>query len=159
MTHASCSRIFWPALAAAAALGAYGAWAAHVVGSVRSSSSFQLSGTAVPVEGTRSWPVTPGDEILAGSEPAILELTDGTRVTLEAGARVKIEARNERTTVRLLDGALHYQLSDTPRTELYNRTARAPGRSGNLSTPGKRHRPKPPGHNHPGPPPPASPWR
>jgi hypothetical protein len=159
MAHSSRFHILWPSLVAAAAFGAYGARASHTVGSVRSSSSFRLSGTTVPVEGTRSWPVVAGDEIVAGPAPATLELSDGSRVSLAAEARVKIEAQKGRTTVRLLDGALQYQLSDTATTDLYNRSERARASSGTLTTPGTRPSPKPPGRGRPAPPPSVSPWR
>jgi ferric-dicitrate binding protein FerR (iron transport regulator) len=162
MTRPTLSRFSGPALAALitlAALAAYGALSARTIGSVRSSSTFRLSGNNIPVEGTRAWPVVPGDELATGAEPAILDLADGSRITVAAESKVKIEAQGARTAVRLMEGALQYRLSDTATTDVYNRTDRVQTSTGALSTSRKRPPPKPPGRHRPPQPPPVSPWR
>lgn len=143
-----------------ALLAAYTAAAARTVASVRSTRTFRIGRATVPAEGSRSWPVVEGDQIVSGQAPAIFEFPDGSRVTLDAGSRLKLEAGNGHTTVRLLEGSLTYRLEGAPAVEVYNRETRATGSSGTLYTPGRRPPPHPPGRPGPGPrPPPISPWK
>ena len=84
--------------------------------------------------GTHEWPLVDADEILTDSAAAVLLFLDGSRVTLAAKSRVKIESVDARTKVRLLDGALQFKLSDPARVDIYNRGLRQTGSAGNVST-------------------------
>ncbi len=116
-------------------LAACVALAAQPVGYVRSARELRINNVAMPTGGIRVWPVVTGDDLLTGAEPALIRLADGSRVTLAAKSRAKVESGSgDRTIVRLLEGALDFQLSRASKAEIYNRAARQTGASGTTST-------------------------
>lgn len=90
--------------------------AAGPVGSVSSSAPFTLRGAPVKVAGVPEWPVLAGDEIVAGTAPAMITFRDGSRVQLNANSRAKVAVTGKQTVLRLTNGQLAYKLSSKSRS-------------------------------------------
>lgn len=82
------------------------AWAASPVGSVKSAADFELRGATVNTAGVPSWPVMPGDVIASHNSVAVIQLTDGSRVTLDANSRAKVEAGDDGLSLHLVGGSM-----------------------------------------------------
>jgi len=67
----------------------------------------QLNGQAVPVAGTKVWPVTTGDTLQSDTMPVLLTMKDGSKIVLGKRSQAKLEAK----TVRLLTGTMQYTLA------------------------------------------------
>jgi hypothetical protein len=93
--------------------------AASPLAMVRSSSPFVLDGTMVPVAGMSSYPITAGDEIVAGTAPAVITFADGSRVVLEKNSKARIESEGKNTVLRLAAGSGTYRLSSGSRLRLF----------------------------------------
>ena len=93
--------------------------AASPVAMVRSSSPFVLSGAAVPVAGMSSYPITAGDELVAGMAPVLIAFADGSRVTLEKNSKARIESEDQNTVLRLVAGSGTYRLSQGSKLRLF----------------------------------------
>jgi len=84
------------------------AFAATPVGTITTTSDFQLRGVFVHSAGVPSWPVTAGDSVTMGSAPATIHFKDGSMVNLAPYAQVKIEERNDDLNVRLVSGLMTF---------------------------------------------------
>ena len=82
--------------------------AGETAGSVTATKGLQLNGQAVPVAGTKSWPVTAGDVLASDATPAVLTMKDGSKIVLGT----KSQAKLENGTVRLLSGTMEYKLAE-----------------------------------------------
>src|ERR1017187_7073371 len=81
--------------------------AAQPVATITSSSAFELQGHEVNVAGVPSWPIAAGDAVATHSAPATIHLREGSRITLLAGSRVRIDSTSgEGLKVDLLAGRL-----------------------------------------------------
>jgi hypothetical protein len=81
------------------------------VATITSSEAFELSGVRVPVAGVPQWPLVSGDEVVTGSAPALVSFADGSRVTMNARSRVKLQASGKETVLRLLKGDMAYKVA------------------------------------------------
>jgi hypothetical protein len=93
--------------------------AAQPIATVTSSSSFQLRGHAVNVDGVPSWPLAAGDDIAAGREPATIQLRDGSRVILQQGSHLRIDARETTVEFHLLSGSLRMGSVVSPKVMVF----------------------------------------
>jgi hypothetical protein len=84
---------------------------AQTVASVSSAQPFELRGKTVPARGATSWTVRAGDELKTSAAPATLKFKDGTQLTLDPDSKIRVEQDGSRVVVRVLDGAVDYQLS------------------------------------------------
>jgi ferric-dicitrate binding protein FerR (iron transport regulator) len=96
------------------------AFAASPVASVRSSADFELRGVAVNTAGVPSWPVMAGDVVTARKSPAIIQLEDGSRVTLAAHSRARVEETKEGLAVRLMDGSMAFVMATNSSARFYS---------------------------------------
>jgi ferric-dicitrate binding protein FerR (iron transport regulator) len=108
--------------------------AAGPVGSVTSSSSFVLRGAAVNVQGVPSWPLASGDDIIAGSDSAAVELKDGSTVILDANAHAIVDTIGGVVSFRLLSGAMTVTPAQTPAVRFYSGSELLQTRPGTPST-------------------------
>ena len=90
-------------LLSSAALAAAG----DAAGTVSATKGLQLNGQAVPVAGTKQWPVRSGDELKSEAAPVVLTMRDGSRIVLGKHSQAKLEAG----TVRLMTGTMQYELT------------------------------------------------
>ena len=81
------------------------------VATITSSETFELSGVRVPVAGVPQWPLVSGDEVVSGNAPALVSFADGSRVTMNAHSRVKLQVSGKETVLRLLKGDVAYKVS------------------------------------------------
>lgn len=81
--------------------------AAEMAGVVSASQGLQLNGRAVPVAGTRQWPVDTGDVLKSETAPVVLTMKDGSRIVLGQFSQAKLELG----TVRLLTGTMQYDMA------------------------------------------------
>ena len=81
--------------------------AGDAAGTVSATKGLQLNGQAVPVAGTKQWPVSSGDELKSDAAPVVLTLNDGSRIVLGKHSQAKLEAG----TVRLMTGTMQYELT------------------------------------------------
>jgi ferric-dicitrate binding protein FerR (iron transport regulator) len=96
------------------------AFAASPVASVRSSADFELRGVTVNTAGVPSWPVMAGDLVTARKSPAVIQLEDGSRVTLAVNSRAKIEETKEGLSVRLMDGSMAFVMAANSSARFYS---------------------------------------
>jgi ferric-dicitrate binding protein FerR (iron transport regulator) len=96
------------------------AFAASPVASVRSSADFELRGVTVNTAGVPSWPVMAGDIVTARKSPAVIQLEDGSRVTLAMNSRAKIEETKEGLSVRLMDGSMAFVMAANSSAHFYS---------------------------------------
>jgi hypothetical protein len=94
--------------------------AAQPIGRVVSSEPFELRGVKMPAAGVSNWPIAAGDEIRATSAPAQIFFRDGSQVTLEKGARAKVEAASSAPVFRLVSGGASYKLAAQPQLVIYD---------------------------------------
>src|SRR5579884_765438 len=104
--------------------------AATPAGSVTSSGPVELSGISVDARVLPSLPVVLGDEIATSKEPAVLVLLDRSRLILDANSRVKLDAKDGRTIVQVLEGAVNYSLTSSSTTEVVTSGSSALPKSG-----------------------------
>jgi hypothetical protein len=107
---------------------ASGAWAAAPLGSVSSAEPFELNGSAVPMAGVPSWPVSAGDMIVTRWAPATIVFRDGSRVVVARDSKVRIEATGNAPVLRLLQGSGRYNLPAKPSLTLFVRDKPAPAK-------------------------------
>lgn len=114
-----------------AALVATAAFAAgESAGNVTAAKGLQLNGQAVPVAGTKSWPVGTGDELKSDAAPVVLTMKDGSKIVLGQKSTAKVEAG----TVRLLAGTMEYQLAQRSTLQVAVKTEVLQSRTGVVST-------------------------
>jgi hypothetical protein len=100
-----------------AAVGA--ANAVQPIASVSSSSTFELRGHAVNVDGVPSWPLAAGDDIATGTESATIQLRDGSRVVLQHGSRLRVDSKDNNIELHLLSGSLRMGSVVSPKVSVY----------------------------------------
>jgi hypothetical protein len=81
------------------------------VGSVSSSSPFELRGNRIAVAGVPSWPVAAGDEIATDASAATIRFRDGSEATLDKYSRAKIEQDGSNLVLQLKGGSLQYTVA------------------------------------------------
>ena len=82
--------------------------AADAAGTVSAAKGLQLNGQAVPVAGTKQWPVSMGDGLKSDAAPVVLTMKDGSRIVLGKHSEAKLEAG----MVRLVAGTMQYELAE-----------------------------------------------
>ncbi|MBI2686002.1 MAG: hypothetical protein HYX27_06780 [Acidobacteria bacterium] len=87
---------------------------AETAGSVSASKGLQLNGQPVPVAGTKSWPVSAGDDLRSDATPAVLTLKDGSKIVLGKNSQAKVEEG----TVRLVSGTMQYAMSQGSKVQV-----------------------------------------
>jgi hypothetical protein len=88
-------------------------------GTAASVAGLQINGAAVPVAGTKTWPVMAGDEIKSPAAPVLLTLKDGSKILLAPNSVAKFETTaNGRESFRLVNGSMNYEMSSAARTQL-----------------------------------------
>jgi hypothetical protein len=133
--------------------------AAVPIASVTSTAPFYLNGAYVRVEGVPSWPVVAGDTIQTLEAPATILFKDGSRITVAAGSKTRIEENKGGTGVRLEDGTM--QILQAPQSSLFfflknEAVSTTPGVEAVASTkPGSGLKPHPLLLGPPPPPPPS----
>lgn len=88
-------------------MSAFAIFGADVIGSVSSTNGLQLNGKAVPVAGTKSWPISSGDELKSDGVPVVLTMKDGSKILLGKNSTAKLDG----STVRLMAGTVQYSLA------------------------------------------------
>ena len=92
---------------------------AEMRGTATSVEGLHVNGAAVPVAGTKTWPVMAGDEIKSSAAPVVLTLKDGSKIVLGANSAAKFETTaGGRESLRLVNGSMRYQMSADARTQL-----------------------------------------
>ena len=104
--------------------------AEKTTGNVTSAQGLQLNGQAVPVAGTKSWPVATGDELKTDAAPVVLTLKDGSRLVLGKQSQAKVEAG----VVRLVAGTMQYELAQRSTVQVAVKSEVLPARTGLAST-------------------------
>ena len=88
-------------------------------GTAASVAGLHVNGAAVPVAGTKTWPVMAGDEIKSSAAPVVLMLKDGSKIVLGVNSAAKFETTaGGRESLRLVNGSMNYQMSADARTQL-----------------------------------------
>jgi ferric-dicitrate binding protein FerR (iron transport regulator) len=93
-------------------------FAAQPVASVTSGVPFDLRGNRVNVAGVPAWTVLSGDEISTQSGQAVIQLRDGSRVTVFGSSKVQVDSDDQTYSVRLLSGSMQV-LSALPGLRVY----------------------------------------
>jgi hypothetical protein len=104
--------------------------AAEMAGSVSAAKGLQMNGQAVPVAGTKSWPVASGDVLKSDAAPAVVTMKDGSKLILGKNSQAKLE----NGTVRLLDGTMQYELAQQSKLQVAVKDEVLPARTGLAST-------------------------
>jgi hypothetical protein len=94
-------------------------WAASPIASVSSTQPFDLNGTTAPTAGVPTWPVAAGDVIATHGAPATIVFRDGSRVVVAGNSKVKIESKDRKPVLRLLQGSGKYTLAAKPNLALF----------------------------------------
>jgi len=102
------------------------------VGTVTSSSAFELSGSAVNIAGVPAWPILAGDSVTAGSSFLTISFRDGSRVTLAPGSRLKIDSSG--SSANLTGGSMQFLLASGSGLRIFQSSDPVLGRSGSIST-------------------------
>jgi hypothetical protein len=89
------------------------------VGTITSSGTFDLHGTAVRTEGIPFWPLMAGDEIATHAFSALVRFQDGSSVVLGENSRAKIETVNDVLTFRLTGGTMQVTAGPIPTVKIY----------------------------------------
>jgi hypothetical protein len=122
-------RLMTAALLTAAAFAA-----GETAGSVTATKGLQLNGQAVPVAGTKSWPVGTGDVLVSDATPAVLTMKDGSKIVLGTKSQAKVE----NGTVRLLSGTMEYKLAERSTLQVAVKGDALTARMGVASTTGSQ---------------------
>jgi len=95
--------------------------AAEPVAQITSADSFYLRGKHVQVAGVPSWSALAGDEITAGNSSLMLVFRDGSRATLAAASKARVEqSSDDQFLVRLLSGVMTLRPAARPTTAFFN---------------------------------------
>lgn len=108
--------------------------AAEAAGNVSATKGLQLNGQAVPVAGTKSWPVAAGDVLASDATPAVLTMKDGSKIVLGK----KSQAKLDNGTVRLLSGTMEYTLAERSTLQVAVKGDALTARTGVASTTGSQ---------------------
>lgn len=122
-------KIFTAALLTVAAFAA-----GETAGNVTAAKGLQLNGQAVPVAGTKSWPVAAGDVLASDATAAVLTMKDGSKIVLGTKSQAKVE----NGTVRLLSGTMEYKLAERSTLQVAVKGDALTARMGVASTTGSQ---------------------
>lgn len=100
------------------------------MGSVSAAKGLEMNGQAVPVAGTKEWPVGAGDELRSDAAPVVLTMKDGSRFVLGAKSQAKLETG----VVRLMSGTMRYELGQRSELRVAVKSDVLAGRTGVAST-------------------------
>jgi ferric-dicitrate binding protein FerR (iron transport regulator) len=89
------------------------------IATVTSGGPFELRGAKItPGLGVSAWPVMEGDVIKSGSSFVTVTLRDGSVITLNPGAEIRIDMSGSTPVIQLLNGTLSYSLKTTDSIQL-----------------------------------------
>ena len=89
------------------------------IATITSDSPFQLRGANVtPGQGVPSWPLMPGDTILAGQTPLTVTFPDGSTIILSPGSSAKVDLAGQTPVFQLENGSVHYSLKSVSAVKL-----------------------------------------
>jgi hypothetical protein len=100
------------------------------LGKVSAAKGLEMNGQAVPVAGTKEWPVGAGDELRSDAAPVVLTMRDGSRFVLGAKSQAKVETG----VVRLVNGTMRYELAQRSDLRVAVKSDVLAGRTGVAST-------------------------
>lgn len=92
-------------------LGSALMFGADTVAYVSSPQPFLLDGVSVPTAGVGSWPLVVGDEITTDRSSAVVRFTDGSRVTVAAQSKARVEKDGKHLSLCFLKGSGAYFLA------------------------------------------------
>lgn len=98
-----------------------------------STSSFQLNGVTVNTAGVTAWAVTVGDTITAGTSPIFLSLRDGSRISLSANSKLRLESSSGTLGANLVSGSMQFALVSPSSARIFEGGNLVRGLSGSLS--------------------------
>jgi len=104
--------------------------AGESLGQVSAAKGLEMNGQAVPVAGTKEWPVGAGDELRSDAAPVVLTMRDGSRFVLGAKSQARVEAG----LVRLVSGTMQYELGQRSELRVAVKNEVLPGRTGLATT-------------------------
>jgi hypothetical protein len=81
-------------------------YGAEPIATVSSNTSFQLRGVQIDGVGVSRWPVMAGDTITSGTSATVLQFRDGSRVSLDQGAKASVVAVGDQVSFRLISGTM-----------------------------------------------------
>ena len=81
------------------------------VASVCSTGILTIAGVTVGLGGVVCWPAFAGDAIATTSSAAVFLLLDGSRVVMGKNSRLRLEHRERKSILHVLDGAVYVTLS------------------------------------------------
>jgi hypothetical protein len=81
------------------------------VAKASSNEPFVLRGAEVPAHGVPSWPVYPGDDIVAGKALTVLKFGCKARIRLNPGDKANVSPDGKKLFVHLAEGDRTYNLS------------------------------------------------
>jgi hypothetical protein len=104
---------------------------------VNSAAPFQLRGaTVVPGQGVPSWPVMPGDEIVAGDAPVSVTFADGSNIVMGVSSEAVVDRAGQTPEFELLSGKAQYFLKSPSAVKVlrYGKPVDAKGQSGGTTS-------------------------
>jgi hypothetical protein len=118
-----------------AAASAIGVFASQPIATVSSSASFELDGSLVNTAGVTSWPLMPGDRVVAKDSPIVIAMRDGSRITLAANSQMRFESATTDLTANLTSGSMQFTLASGSNLRIVRGGSPVSGRSGLVSPP------------------------
>ena len=112
------------------------AFAATPVAAVTSASNFDLSGVNVIAAGVPSWPLMPGDTLVAGTSAARIRFIDGTMVTLSPRSKITVQekGKSDDLSVQLVNGFMTFTLGPSSSLSVYSGNTPVPALPGVTTT-------------------------
>jgi hypothetical protein len=107
------------------------------IGTITSSSSFELGGSSVNTGGVSSWPLVAGQDIVAGASSLTIVFRDGSRITLGPGSRLKTDSSGAQ--LNLTGGSMQFSLASSSSLKIQNEGLSVSERSGELYSRGTSH--------------------
>jgi hypothetical protein len=126
--------------------------ASQPIATVSGSSSFELDGSLINTAGVTTWPLMPGDRVVAKDSAVVIAMRDGSRITLAANSQIHFGSEAN-AIADLTSGSMQFTLAAGSNLRILRGGSPVVGRSGLVSPPsGVR-----PALLPPPPPPPAPP--
>jgi hypothetical protein len=110
--------------------------AAPPVGSISSSSAFELDGSLVTVEGVPFWPLMAGSNVVSRSSPVYITLRDGSRISLSANSRIRLSSSGQTVSADLVAGSMQFVLAAGSDVKVSRGATPVDGTSGSVSAAG-----------------------
>jgi len=101
------------------------------IGTITSTSSFELSGSSVNIGGVSSWPLIAGQEVVAGTSSLTIVFRDGSRITLAPGSRLKTDSSG--SAANLTGGSMQFFLTPSSLLKIQNGGLAVGERTGSVS--------------------------